>query len=702
MTLPERILSHVAAGAGLVIAVATWATYSIVFEAAKRGDLKHLETYVAERSRKEEAVFEQVGVNLRLVRGQFLKRMQSPVPRNYQEKWDARFKLYPDGAWRSREEFSDGRRYATLWAHKNVVLTPEWQTRILRAQDICDELLPGWADAFPSVYFVFPGWANIGFDPRLPTWVWDTPADYEAGGLEWFQMALPDPAPKRDGLSWTGVIEEPTTKAPIVSIYLPILRNGGEFLGSIGHDLFVDRLMDEASRSRLPGATHVVFRGDGRLVAHPGKREAILQSKGQIRMQDCGEPSLDSLYRLVLACGDRISTGYDEKSGNYFCVARLAGPEWYFLTILSSEQLRRQAFESAQWVLWSGLGSLAVVLSLLATTLRRHMAQPLAELGSATRRMSAGEMSVRVTSGRQDELGSLARAFNEMATQVEIRDAKYRQLNQELEERVEGRTLELQEANRRLDEGREEALRLLAKERELSELKSNFVALVSHEFRTPLEIILSSADNLDRYADRLTVEKKQQLLQTIRRSVRRMAGMMEEVLVLGRLESDRMSFNPSTFDLRALCQRLCDETDAATGHRCPIRTTHTTEPSFVRGDESLLRHILSNLLSNAVKYSEAGKQVDLVCTQEGILGVIQVVDRGCGIPRTDQPRLFQAFRRGSNVQQVPGTGLGLLIVRRCVELHGGTMDFESVEGQGTTFTVRLPLYEPTAESEEKT
>ena len=102
----------------------------------------------------------------------------------------------------------------------------------------------------------------------------------------------------------------------------------------------------------------------------------------------------------------------------------------------------------------------------------------------------------------------------------------------------------------------------------LSELKSNFVSLVSHEFRTPLEIIMSSADNLDRYQDRLPADKREQLLRTIHKSVRRMAGMMEEVLVLGRLESDRMTFKPAPFDLRAFCQRICDEIGSATGNRC--------------------------------------------------------------------------------------------------------------------------------------
>ena len=190
----------------------------------------------------------------------------------------------------------------------------------------------------------------------------------------------------------------------------------------------------------------------------------------------------------------------------------------------------------------------------------------------------------------------------------------------------------------------------LAKERELNQLKSDFVSLVSHEFRTPLEIIMSSVDNLDRYHDRLTAEKREQLLRTINRSVRRMSGMMEEVLVLGRLESDRMTFRPAAFDLRGFCQRVCDEIEAATAKRCPIRLQTEGVPEQALGDENVLRHIFTNLLANAVKYSAAGERVDFVLQREGDDAVCRIVDHGCGIPEADQKRLFQAFHRGSNVR----------------------------------------------------
>lgn len=232
----------------------------------------------------------------------------------------------------------------------------------------------------------------------------------------------------------------------------------------------------------------------------------------------------------------------------------------------------------------------------------------------------------------------------------------------------------------------------LAKERELNQLKTDFVSLVSHEFRTPLEIIMSSVDNLDRYHDRLPAEKRGELHRTINKSVRRMAEMMEEVLLLGRFDKGGTEFKPAPLDLAAFCQRVCDEMESATNRRCPIALKIEGNLAPAWGDEGVLRHILTNLLSNAAKYSEAGQPVELIVRREGTLALIRIVDRGCGIPADDQKRLFQAFHRGGNVRQVPGTGLGLLIVRRCVELHGGKIQCESLEGKGTTFTVHLPLF----------
>jgi PAS domain S-box-containing protein len=237
-----------------------------------------------------------------------------------------------------------------------------------------------------------------------------------------------------------------------------------------------------------------------------------------------------------------------------------------------------------------------------------------------------------------------------------------------------------------------ELLRSLAREKELSALKTSFVSMVSHEFRTPLGIIMSSSEILQDYLEQLDRAEREHHLHSIARNTRRMSELMEEVLVLGRLDAGKMDFKPELLDLRALCARMVDEVHSATEGACPIQLDTGVIPTATRGDERLLRHIFLNLLTNAVKYSEAGRPVDFTLQHDGCEAVCIVRDRGIGIPEADQPRLFNAFLRGHNVGQRPGTGLGLVIVKRCVELHGGTISVSSKPGEGTTMTVRLPLF----------
>jgi len=237
-----------------------------------------------------------------------------------------------------------------------------------------------------------------------------------------------------------------------------------------------------------------------------------------------------------------------------------------------------------------------------------------------------------------------------------------------------------------------ELLRALGREKELSQLKSNFVSMVSHEFRTPLGIIMSSAEILDDYIDQLEPEERGHHLRSIARNSKRMAEMMEEVLVLGRLDAGRMDFKPAAVEVATFFERVVEEIRSATENRCPIRLQAGAMPSDALADERLLRHVFLNLLTNAVKYSEPGQPVEFSMEREGTDAIFRIADHGIGIPETDLPWLFKAFHRGRNVGQRPGTGLGLVIVKRCVELHGGRIQIESRAGQGTLVTVRLPMF----------
>jgi PAS domain S-box-containing protein len=236
-----------------------------------------------------------------------------------------------------------------------------------------------------------------------------------------------------------------------------------------------------------------------------------------------------------------------------------------------------------------------------------------------------------------------------------------------------------------------ELLAAMQREKELSELKSKFVSTASHEFRTPLATMLSSAELLEHYSESLGPEERRNLLQTIQSSAKRMSEMIDDVLTLGRAESGVLKLNLGPTNLRELCERVVSEFRIAQGKHHVITLDDRFDRLEAYMDERLLRHILNNLLSNAVKYSPLGSEVTFSLERREEQAAIEIQDRGIGIPPEDQPRMFESFQRASNVENRPGTGLGLAIVKKAVELHGGEISLKSAVGSGTRFTVVLPL-----------
>ncbi len=237
----------------------------------------------------------------------------------------------------------------------------------------------------------------------------------------------------------------------------------------------------------------------------------------------------------------------------------------------------------------------------------------------------------------------------------------------------------------------------LERQRELNVLRSRFVAMTSHEFRTPLAAIFSSAELLRHYEERLPAGERRELLQSIESAVRRMEQMLNRILLIGRAEAEMLEFAPRPCDLKALCERFVRE--ARQQHpqaRSAIELVWELAPGTVLCDEKLLSHMFGNLLSNALKYSPAGGPVRFAVSRRADRLCFCVQDEGIGIPENEQADMFDSFHRASNVGDIEGTGLGLSIVKKSVELHGGTITVQSRAGAGTQFCILLPQEEHSA------
>ena len=253
--------------------------------------------------------------------------------------------------------------------------------------------------------------------------------------------------------------------------------------------------------------------------------------------------------------------------------------------------------------------------------------------------------------------------------------------------------LTIQSLQRDLRQKNRELSAALEREQELNRLKSRFVSMISHEFKTPLTTILLSNNLLQRYGDRMSPEKRREELAAVERAVARLNEMLEGVLTLSRGEAGKIPFQPAMTAVTQLCRNL------AVHFRATCEATHTitfaaaSDDLQAVADPKLLEQILSNLLSNAIKYSPAGGNIRFELTSAHHALEFRVQDAGLGISAADQQHLFEAFHRGENVGTIKGTGLGLSIVKQFVELHGGRIDASSTLGQGSTFTVIIPVQE---------
>ena len=231
----------------------------------------------------------------------------------------------------------------------------------------------------------------------------------------------------------------------------------------------------------------------------------------------------------------------------------------------------------------------------------------------------------------------------------------------------------------------------LEKEKQLVELKSRFITTASHEFRTPLTTILMSAKLLEQFGDRASEEKKRLYLDRIQIATKQMTQLLDDVLLIGKAEAGKLEFNPAPLLLEKFCSDLVEEIQMSASSKHSIIFTSQAQQTTANVDEKLLRYILSNLLSNAIKYSPKGGDIDFRLSIEAGKATFYIRDRGIGIPAQDTEQLFHSFHRGSNVENISGTGLGMSIVKQCIDLHGGEISVTSEVGIGTTFVVSLPI-----------
>jgi len=267
--------------------------------------------------------------------------------------------------------------------------------------------------------------------------------------------------------------------------------------------------------------------------------------------------------------------------------------------------------------------------------------------------------------------------------------SEIRKLNTELERKVDERTYILKEALEKLEQSQTELHEALDKEKQLNEIKSRFVSMASHEFRTPLSAVLSSAALLSKYIKEEEQEKRDKHIVRIKDSVKHLNDILEDFLSLGRLDEGRVNADPGEFNLKEMITEVLIDVKVVLKPGQRFNFKYEGEEK-ITADKKLLRNILINLVSNAAKFSQEDLPIDIIAKADTTTATLTVKDHGIGISEKDQKHLFNMFYRASNVTNIQGTGLGLHIVKRYLDLMKGTVNLRSALGKGTSITITFP------------
>ncbi|MCF8159066.1 MAG: sensor histidine kinase [Polaromonas sp.] len=665
-SLGARILWQMAVRIALVIGLVTLASYWQVYRSATSTGMVTLAEYVRERGERESQLFILAEDNLKALMTNFLAARASPATGLEDRAFAAAFERNTDGALRRRSGFAVHREPSAYIAAR-VQVNGEVRREMVTMLHVVQDFGRAWNNRFEASFLASLDGLAATYLPGVD-WYQEAPSNLQFTDYPWVKNVLPENNPQRT-LRWTGIWYDWVTKRFDVNCILPADLNG-QFRYYAGISIRLNDIIERTRETGLTGTHNVIFRADGRLVSHPDEdvMAVLRKNKGEFSIPQSGDAHLRAIYQAVVqAQGVGVLTleAYDEHLG----VARIHGPDWYFVSVLPTNVLSRPAESTARMILWLGLAALLLELAIVGWIIRRQVAQPLAQLMQRLEAFGQGRSGTRMASDGSDELAQLGRSFNQMAQTIEEDQQQLREHAKSLEARVSQRTRQLQDKDR---------------------TKTRFLTAASHDLRQPIQAATLFIDSLKHSS---LDERQRQTLAQLDLSVRSLRELLDGLLDISKLDAGAMRPERTRVGAHALLAKLGAEfASQALPKGLRLRVHYPRSDIALDTDPQLLMAILRNLLSNAVKYTRHGG-ILLGARRRAGQVALQVWDTGIGMQPDQLERIYEEFYQIDNAQRdrSKGFGIGLAIARRTTELLGCPLKCVSQPGRGTHFELLLPI-----------
>jgi signal transduction histidine kinase/CheY-like chemotaxis protein len=687
-SLTQQTLIKTAVSIGTVIVISTGIAYFKLISNITTEALAAVEKYVQLRAERENKIFILAQENHVLLKEALLARLKAKSDRDPKLEFDQLFVKMADGTIRNRPSKFDLQKSPGVFLGKNVNINPDIQRRVLAYFHELSAYGPAWRNRFVNTYIQIP---ENGIAIYMPTysWVENAPQDesFRVTDDESFYITNKAHNPKRETV-WTGIYYDQVAKAWMASCVTPVDLDG-RHIATIGHDIFIGELQHRTINDVLQGTYNMIFREDGRLLAHPALMDKIQNQKGKFEILNSGNSHLRQIFALVTRKHNRVILD-NPQNDEYLAVTKLEGTNWYLVTVFPKSFLQKKAFATVKFVILLGLTSLLIEIGVVFLILRRQISHPLTKLMAATESIAAGNWNIELDVRRQDELGRLAYLFHKMAQELRESFTTLAKTNEELELRVDKRTAELQGAKEAADSA--------------SKAKSEFLANMSHELRTPLNGILGYAQILQ--GSKNLTEKQQKGINLINQCGSHLLTLINDILDISKIEAQKIELYPTNFHFPSFLQAI-SELFSLKAEQKNIEFIYEFDeklPIGIQADEKRLRQVLINLLGNAIKFTDKGF-VKFIVKQEKVNSsdyrepsiyqiCFRIEDTGVGMCNDELEKIFLPFEQVGDIKkQSQGTGLGLTISQKIVAMMGTTLEVQSQLDRGSIFSFYVDIPE---------